>query len=103
MAFDKFVEEILEKKKTEDRDLLKCPKCEGTWFEQREFCQFSDSTVVVFGQKVPPKSSVFILLVCGRCDEKLEPRLLRQARDNLDKEYDRFYDSMNKTVKTDAL
>ena len=100
---DKFLEEIKEKQKIEDKDLLKCPKCKGTWFEQKEFCQFSDLTTVVITQKVPAKSSTFVLLQCGCCKELVEPRLLRQGRDSLDKEYDRFYDAMNKTIKTENL
>jgi hypothetical protein len=100
---DKFLEFLEQKKVKEDLDTLKCPKCGCSWFTQQIFGQYSDSSTVVLTQKPSAKSSEFILFTCGRCNEKLEPRLLRQTRDSLDIEYDKFYNDMNTTVPTDKL
>lgn len=82
--------------KQEDTDLIKCPKCKCSWFSEQKFAQRPESHLVILGQSVPVKSPEFVLLICARCGEKLEPRLLRQTRDQLDRKYDEFFEEMSK-------
>jgi hypothetical protein len=82
-----------------DNDTLKCPNCKSTWFEKVELFQFKENHTLLHGQSVPAKVGPFIFLRCARCDELTEPRLIRQAKDNMDKFYDSLLDTLEEKDK----
>ena len=89
-------------------EVLKCPKCSCSFFEEVQAKQFAYNHNVIIGQKVPTVNFDvgFILLRCVKCQDLTEPRVLRNARDSINKKYDEFLDEMENIkdeVKTQKL
>ncbi len=91
-------------KKDPNEGCLQCPKCKGSWFEEVRAQQYQDDHTVVLSQSVPPKNGTqFILLRCVKCQDVIEPRLLRNARDATNNLYDNFLDSMKQDIKSEKI
>ncbi len=85
-------------KQASDKQVVQCPKCACSFFEEIEFYQFDMNHHVVLGQKVPKAFTdtiPYILLKCGRCGDVLEPSLLNTVNSlGAPNGYDRFLDQM---------
>jgi hypothetical protein len=87
---------VLEAKEEIDRSCLRCPKCDGQWFEEVKVTRYKEDHNVVVGQQVParPGSIPYIVLRCIRCNDVLEPRVVHSTRDIAGGDYDKFLDCL---------
>lgn len=95
------------KKHTRSRkdDAVTCTTCDSQWFVPVKAYMYEDNHQVIVGQDVPAVTGVgYILLQCVRCDTKVAPRILHNARDVAGGDYDYFLDTMegkeDKRLKT---
>src|SRR3972149_3278605 len=54
-------------------DVLACPTCQGTYFEEVEFKQFRQNHMIIPGQHVPSIGQEYWILRCAACSAYLEP------------------------------
>lgn len=72
-----------------------CHLCDSQWFVPVKAYMYDDDHQVIVGQDVPTLTGVgYILLQCVRCDTKVAPRILHNARDVAGGDYDYFLDTM---------
>lgn len=77
-------------------DLIRCPTCDSTFFEQVEVSRYQVNHNIIIGQDVPkdPKSMPYKILRCIRCGDLLEPRVLHNTRDVGRDAYDDLLDTL---------
>jgi hypothetical protein len=77
-------------------DLIRCPCCDSTFFEQIEVSRYQVNHNIIIGQDVPkdPKSMPYKLLKCIRCNDILEPRIIHNTRDVGRDAYDELLDEL---------
>ena len=79
-----------------DLDCIKCPDCEGQWFEEVRCQRFKVDHHVILGQPIPAKegSVPYIMLKCVHCGHMIAPKVLHSVRDTAGGDYDHFLDTV---------
>lgn len=87
----------LREKEERDLECVSCPQCGSQWFTEIPVSQYKAEHHVVVGQRVPPKPGTipYLLLKCIVCEDLLEPRVLRNARDTAGGGYDYLLDTLS--------
>ena len=76
-------------------EVISCPNCKCTYFEQITVHQFPQLQTVVIGQATPPVGDIgFYAFRCFKCHEAFEPNVQINTFDSTRKKYDAFMDEM---------
>lgn len=69
-------------------NLIKCPICKGSWFEEIRAFQVPDNFTLIPGQKVSVYQGMqYSVLRCLRCNELMEPPTQVSPRDLVKSQY----------------
>lgn len=89
----------VEKKKRE-QEVIICPECKCTFFEEVEISEYKADHWITLGQHVPrlPSTPVFFVLRCVKCNYMLEPRLNMEPADTAFPSYAKLAEIMKDTT-----
>lgn len=81
--------------KINNPELVRCPDCKCSYFEQVIVQQFPKLSTVVVGQATVPVGDVgFYIFRCAKCGEMFEPNVQLNTFDSVRKKYDEFMDEL---------
>jgi len=87
------------KKKPTDPDIMTCPRCGCSFFEQITLAQYPKFHNVIVGQAVQRVKDIsFQAFRCARCSELLEPTVLIGPQTQARREYDEFWAEMSESA-----
>ena len=91
---------IAQEKKATEQEQMSCPKCGSEYLMLREFKKYRKDFPVAPGDPAIPLTSspAFYVLECP-CGEIFEVKSIRVNVGALEKEYDKFLDQIEKSVK----
>lgn len=94
-----------EVQKPVDLDVVRCPECECSWFEQIQICQFPKLHTVILGQRVQAANQMegFFGLRCVKCGEIIEPNIQFGIHNAASKKYNEFWKEMENPGKGEKI